>query len=105
MPEPRPAPFFVGDDLALDFLNTRVALAGEEIEWLGNGADLLAWLEAARAVPPDAAAQFRSNAPSRTLDAVAKEARELREWLRGFVDAHAGKPLARATLRELAPVN
>src|SRR5436309_5222040 len=105
MAAPRPAPFFVGDDLALDFLNTVAAPAGEEIEWLADGADLLTWLEAAKALPTDVAAQFRAGASSRALDAVAREARELREWFRDFVEAHAGAPLARSALRELAAIN
>ena len=40
MAELRPAPFFIGDDLALDFLNSIAAPWGEEIEWLGSGRDL-----------------------------------------------------------------
>src|SRR5690242_15981600 len=86
----RPPPFFVGDDLALDFLNTRAAPAGETIEWLGSGLDLVQWLEAARAVPPSVAAASRKEAGARDLDAVAAEARDFREWFRRFVEAHAG---------------
>ena len=32
----RPPPFFVGDDLALDFLNSVAAPWGEQIEWLAS---------------------------------------------------------------------
>jgi len=39
------------------------------------------------------------------LDAIAAQARALREWFRGFVRKHAGKPLKRAALAELAPLN
>ncbi len=105
MIEPRPAPLFIADDLALDFLNTTAAPRGEEIEWLASGADLSAWLEQAEAVPPDVLAHVRRRTGSRGLDAIASEARKLREWFRGFVTAHAGKPLGRATLSELAPLN
>lgn len=100
----RPPPFFLGDDLALDFLNTIAAPAGEPIEWLAGGRDLVRWLDAAHAVPPPVAAEFRKAGP-RALDAVAVEARELREWFRGFVQAHAGKPLERGALRELERLN
>lgn len=100
----RPPPFFVGDDLALDFLNTVAAPVDEMIEWLAVGFDLVQWLDAAHAVPRAVAAEFR-RADARTLDAVAADARELREWFRGFVEAHAGKPLERGALRELERLN
>jgi predicted RNA-binding Zn ribbon-like protein len=105
MAEPRPAPFFIGDDLALDFLNSVAAPWGQEIEWLANGGDLVAWLEQAHAVPTNVSAHFRAHAGSRALDAVASQARELREWFRGFVRKQTGKPLGRRALRDLAPLN
>jgi predicted RNA-binding Zn ribbon-like protein len=105
MIESRPAPFFIADDLALDFLNTIASPRGEKLEWLATGADLLAWLEQAEAAPPDVLAQVRRRTASRGLDATASEARKLREWFRDFVSAHAGKPLGRATLSELTPLN
>jgi predicted RNA-binding Zn ribbon-like protein len=105
MAEPRPAPFFIGDDLALDFLNSIAAPWDQEIEWLANGGDLVAWLEKAHAVPADAVAQFRAQIGSRALDIAAFQARELREWFRRFVRKHAGKPLGPRVLRDLAPLN
>jgi predicted RNA-binding Zn ribbon-like protein len=105
MAELRPAPFFIGDDLALDFLNSVATPSDREIEWLADGGDLIAWLERARAVPADIAAHFRKTAGSRALDGVAVEARELREWFRKFVRDHAGQPLRGRDLRELAPLN
>jgi len=105
MAEPRPAPFFIGDDLALDFLNSIAAPWGPEIEWLTNGGDLVAWLEQAHAVPADVSAHFRAHTVARGLDAAASEARELREWFRVFVRKHAGKPLGRRALHDLAPLN
>jgi predicted RNA-binding Zn ribbon-like protein len=105
MPDVRPAPFFIGDDLALDFLNSVAAPAGAQIEWLEDGRDFLAWLEQAHAMPVDVAAHFRKEATSRALDAVAAQGRELREWFRAFVSEHAGKPLQARDLRELAPLN
>src|SRR5260370_23426291 len=104
MAEQQPAPFFIGDDLALDFLNSVAAPWGQRIEWLGNGGDFVSWLEQARAVPADVAAHFRTEAKLRALDAVASQARELREWFRTFVSDHAGKPLDPASLSELAPI-
>ena len=101
----RPAAFFIGDHLALDFLNSVAAPWGEEIEWLSSGEDLLAWLDEARALPRGVSADFREHAGARSLDAVASQARELRDWLRAFVERHAGKRLSTAALRELGPVN
>ena len=105
MPGSRPAPFFIGDNLALDFLNSVAAPTGREIEWLADGGDFLSWLEQAHAVPPDIAAHFRKHAGPRTLDVVGAQARELREWFRAFVIEHAGKPLQARDLRELTPLN
>jgi predicted RNA-binding Zn ribbon-like protein len=105
MPELRPPPFFIGDDFALDFLNSIAAPWGEEIEWLANGRDLVAWLEQARALPASVSAHFRAHVGPRALDAVASQARELREWFRTFVRNHAGKPLGRRAVRDLAPLN
>jgi predicted RNA-binding Zn ribbon-like protein len=103
---PRPAPFFVGDQLALDFLNSIAAPWGQAIEWLGNGADLVDWLERARAIDPEIAAHFRAEGDAfHALDAVAEQARSLREWLRGFVDRHAGMPLSAKAIKELQPLN
>ena len=101
----RPPPFFVGDDLALDFLNSVAAPWSEQIEWLENGRDLIGWLEQARAAPPRVLREFGRHSDERTLDAVASEARELREWFRSFVAAHAGKPLEPRAVRELEPLN
>ena len=105
MPKQRPDPLFIGDDLALDFLNSVASPRGREIEWLGNGRDLVAWLETAHAAPADIAAGFLVDTPAPVLDAVARRARELREWFRAFVSDHAGKPLGPASIDELAPLN
>jgi predicted RNA-binding Zn ribbon-like protein len=104
--DPRPAPFFIGDHLALDFLNTAAAPSGAWIEWLANGADLVDWLERAGAINAAVAASFRADAvPLRTLDTVAEQARRLREWLRGFLGRRAGKVLKASALVELEPLN
>jgi predicted RNA-binding Zn ribbon-like protein len=103
--EPHPTPFFVGDDLALDFLNSVAVPGSEEIEWLANGDDFVAWLEQAHAVPTSELSQICARSGSRALDAVASEARELREWFRGFVGKHAGEPLRSPALRELKLLN
>jgi predicted RNA-binding Zn ribbon-like protein len=103
---PRPAPIFVGDQMALDFLNSVASPRGERIEWLSNGSDFLNWLESARAIDPRVASQIRAESDAfHVLDAIAEQARSLREWLRGFVARHAGTPLSAEALEELHPLN
>ena len=102
----RAAPILVADHPALDFVNTRAFPGGREVEWLGDGADLLAWLSAARLGNPAVLQEAAAGAfGARRLDAAAARARALREWLRGFVERHAGMPLARSAVAELGPLN
>jgi predicted RNA-binding Zn ribbon-like protein len=101
----RPAPFFIAGHLALDFLNTIAAPQGEPIEWLSRGLDLLDWLERARMLDVEIAQRFRTENSSDILDSVAKEARELREWMRGFVTRHAGHRIDVSVLTELDLLN
>jgi predicted RNA-binding Zn ribbon-like protein len=100
----RPDAFFVGDHLAMDFLNSMAMPSGERIEWLANGADLVNWLLQAGVIDAKTAKRFRSE-NTRALDDVAAEARVLREWLRNFVKQHAGKPFRQNILKELEPLN
>ena len=48
---------------------------------------------------------MRRSARPGELDAVAGQARALREWFRGFVQQHKGRALRSDVLRELAPLN
>ena len=100
-----PAPFFLADDPALDFLDSVAAPRGSEIEWIGNGGDFLDWLALAGMVPPEVLERFREQVAPEHLDAIAVQARKLREWFRGFVVKHAGQSLQTSTLRELSPIN
>src|SRR5262249_55889631 len=99
---PRPAPFFVGEHRALDFLNTVATPWGEPIEWLGSGRDLLEWLVLAELVSGAVAQRI---ARQQQLDAVARRARELREWFRHFVRKHAGRALTPGAVRGLDRLN
>jgi predicted RNA-binding Zn ribbon-like protein len=101
----RPEPFFISGALGLDFLNSLATPIDTPVEWLSSGNDLLAWLGKADLIPKDAAASLRKSALAGELDAVAAQARALREWFRGFVRKHQGKPLERAALSELEPLN
>jgi len=101
----RPEPLFIADDQALDFLNSVAAPWGTQIEWLGDGRDLLAWLEQADLVPAEVLLQYRENTPPRALDEIAVQARELREWFRAFVAAHASQRLTSSALADLERIN
>ncbi|VIO72809.1 hypothetical protein CI1B_44570 [Bradyrhizobium ivorense] len=105
MTDPRPAPILVADSPGLDFLNSLATPVDTEIDWIGSGEDLIAWLLQAGLVTPEAIADMRKAAAPGEFDAVAAQARKLREWFRGFVKAHKGKPLKPKVLQELQPLN
>lgn len=105
MSHSRPDPMFIADASGLDFLNTVAAPKGSTIEWLGDGQDLLGWLEQAGLVETDVASAMRANTLPGELDAVASQARVLREWFRSFVLAHAGRQIKASALSELGPLN
>ncbi|MBS0234653.1 MAG: CGNR zinc finger domain-containing protein [Proteobacteria bacterium] len=101
----RPDPIFVADAKGIDFLNSIATPVDVPVEWLGSGDDLLRWLKQADLVPSNILNGFRSSAMPGELDGVAAQARSLREWFRGFVDTHKGKPLKPSALQQLHPLN
>lgn len=101
----RPAPFFIADNRALDFLNSVASPTGTEIEWLNNGSDLLDWLELAGLAKPEDLKQFRKKAESKACDTVAAQARQLREWFRAFVMTYAGSSVDQAAYHKLDIIN
>lgn len=105
MTDTRPPAMFVADARGLDFLNSFAIPGDAAVEWLGSGAALLDWLEAAGWADRPALDELRATATPSALDAVAAQARALREWLRGFVQRHGGRPLTRAAMAELVPLN
>jgi predicted RNA-binding Zn ribbon-like protein len=96
---------FIADAPALDFLNSIASPTGTPVEWLGTGEDLLDWLQSARLVPGEVLSSMRHHSVPGELDAVAAQARALREWFRGFVRHHRGKRLRAEALKDLAPLN
>ena len=78
-------PIALGDQLALDFLNSVAAPQGETVDWIRSGADLLDWLLVFRAIGEDDAADIRGRWNAATLDAVAREAVVWREEFRALV--------------------
>ncbi|MCP3466990.1 MULTISPECIES: ABATE domain-containing protein [unclassified Bradyrhizobium] len=100
-----PPAIFVGDAPGLDFLNSIATPVDTPFDWIDDGEGLLNWLEQAQLVPADALVSIRSQALPGELDKVADQARSLREWFRGFVRKHKGRPLTAKTLAELEPLN
>jgi len=96
---------FVGDAPGLDFLNSVATPADATIDWLDDGEGLLDWLEQARLVPAEVLKAIRAQALPGELDKIALQARDLREWFRGFVQKHRGRPITPKSLDELEPLN
>src|SRR4051812_21293963 len=84
---------FVADSPGLDFLNSVATPEDRPVDWIANGAGLMGWLRQARLVPAATLDQMQKETTPQALDAVAAQARELREWLRRFVVKHKGHPL------------
>jgi predicted RNA-binding Zn ribbon-like protein len=101
----RPPAIFVADTLGLDFLNSIATPVDTPIDWLDSGDSLLRWLAQAKLVPADALGELKARAMTGEFDNVADQARTLREWFRGFVRKHMGRPLTPKALRELEPLN
>lgn len=101
----RPEPFFLAGSTGLDFLNSLATPVDTPIDWLNSGDGLLDWLQSAGLFEADAAMALRKNALPGEIDAVAAQARSLREWFRSFVHAHRGRRLDDAVLAELEPLN
>lgn len=96
---------FVGDAAGLDFLNSIATPVDTPIDWIADGDGLIDWVGQARLAPAEALETIRAQALPGELDKVADQARNLREWFRGFVRAHKGQPLAAADLGALETLN
>lgn len=101
----RPAAILVGNARGLDFLNSIATPIDTPIDWIDNGEGFLNWLEQAQLLPADAIEGIRAQALPGELDKVADQARSLREWFRGFVRQHMGRPLPPKALLQLEPLN
>jgi predicted RNA-binding Zn ribbon-like protein len=101
----RPPAIFIADSLGLDFLNSIATPVDTSVDWLDSGEGLLRWLAQANLIPADALDALKARAMSGEMDEVAQQARVLREWFRGFVRKHMGRPLTPRALRELDPLN
>jgi predicted RNA-binding Zn ribbon-like protein len=105
MADDRPPAMFIADSRALDFLNSIATPVDKPIEFIGSGEHFLQWLRDARLVPAEVLAALRDRAVPGELDDVAAQARAMREWFRGFVDAYRGKPLPAKAVKKLESLN
>ena len=78
----RPPPMWVGDHLALDFLNSTAAPRGTPIERIANGQALVTWLVDAKVLDPSDAERIHTQFSARDLDQTARKGGALREWFR-----------------------
>ncbi len=101
----RPPAMFIADSLGLDFLNSVATPVDMPVDWLDDGDGLIDWLAQAKLVPAEELDALKARAKPGEIDRVADQARALREWFRGFVRKHAGRPLTADALRELGPLN
>ena len=96
-----PAAVFIAGALGLDVLNSLARPADELVDWWSDGEQFLSWMRQAKLLTDNDIATVRSNISPKKLDRAATKARELREWFRGFVNAHKGKPLTTPSLPKL----
>src|SRR5258708_3072271 len=94
---------FVGNQLALDFLNTRPVQNDEATELLSDFTALLRWFQAAGLLSSREATHLqRQSGPSATAKRVLDDLRQFREKLRKEILAwEGGADLRRATMNEL----
>lgn len=96
-------PLRLGEHPALDFLNSVLAPSGRKLDFLYDAASFARWLSGSGVVPQHLAAAAKV-LPSRQLDLLAAEARELREWFRALLTrcrSSGDGSLRRAELRRL----
>lgn len=105
MDQKLPPPLFIADAIGIDLLNSIATPVDTPVEWLGTGKDFLNWLGAAKLVPQHVLAEFEQGAGPGELEAVAAQARGLREWFRTFILEHKGQPLPESIVSELEPLN
>ena len=79
-------PLFLGGHPAADFLNTAFEPDGEHIETIGDGRAFVAWLVAAALIDETQAARLSRRLGVKGADALAADARKLREWARAWLE-------------------
>ena len=85
-------PVFLGGHPAIDFINTTFCPEGERVEVIGNGAAFVHWLIGAGLLTDTAAARLKRRLGAQGLDALASDARALREWASGWISRWSRDP-------------
>jgi len=98
------APLLVGGHRALDFLNSVFTPQAEPIDFLRDGAALLAWIDATQLLPSPLSAAVLALKP-RQRDALAAELRGLRDWLRNLLARWTTAAAPALTDADLAQLN
>lgn len=102
-PADNPSLVLIGDHLAMDFLNSIENPSDPASDNLCDGIGLVCWMEAAGAIGATRAEAFRRT--DRTLlDAIAGEARAMREWFRSLYRSDKGIVIDVPSI-QLAPLN
>lgn len=97
--------FFIGDHAALDFLNTIASPHGDAIEFIPNGVAYVTWLVDAGLLDSSIVKELLNRFGKPSLDRVAAEARDLREWFRQLIVKLACAPGRRRTGDEVGTLN
>src|SRR5690349_559567 len=93
---------FVGNQLALDFLNTRLVMDGEQVELLADGGALARWMGAAGLIDGARSTRLQRRWPAPEFAAGLDEVRQFRESLRRAVfQVEAGDSPSGGFVREL----
>lgn len=100
-----PAPIVVGGHVALDFLNTIASPQDEPIEYLSNGAAFVRWLVASGVIDGREAGALLRRFSAADLDAAARRAVALREWLRPIVRRSVTRRVVNLAPAELEHLN
>lgn len=82
-----PPPLFLASHPALDFLNTYATPDGVAVEWIGDGASFVRWLEAAGHLGAGHGERISGRIGTAAADTLAGDARTLREQLRSALRA------------------
>ncbi|MBA83191.1 CGNR zinc finger domain-containing protein [Thalassobius sp. S69A] len=96
---------FVGEHLALDFLNSVAAPKGTLIDWLQTEADLLEWLERSGLCEADELVTIQKGARAGELAVALKEIHDFRDALRDFIQIAAGQEELPLTHPVIARIN
>ena len=99
-----PPTLFLAGHPAIDFLNSAYAPGGQPIETLVDGRALLDWMVGAKLLSEEESATLQRRFGRKALDAVAQEARAMREWARTWLGAWRANP-GRDYSDEIAELN